>query len=182
MLPDHEPAWRGAHLPMTNSAGSVSRRPIGKTVPVADPFLEGYVPYLLQRADQLLSEQFHAVLRDRDIQASEWRVLAVLLEDGPSPIRDLADRTMMPQPTTSHAVARLERAGLLERRSNQDDGRVRVVALSRRGRTEARQLVALANRCLERTTAAAGLTIDGSLLAELRSMIAALSGESPPKP
>ena len=38
------------------------------------PFLAGYLPYLLQRADQLMSRRFHGDLQAAGIGVSEWRV------------------------------------------------------------------------------------------------------------
>ena len=81
------------------------------------PFLSRYLPYLLQRADQLMSRRFHADLQAAGIGVSEWRVLAVLLDDGELPLSVLAGATMLPQPTTTHAVARLEVAGHVARRT-----------------------------------------------------------------
>jgi MarR family transcriptional regulator, organic hydroperoxide resistance regulator len=141
---------------------------------VTERFLDGYLPYLLQRADQLLSAAFHDVLREREIQISEWRVLAVLREDGPLSVGALSERAMLPQPTTSHAVARLEREAYVERRAARGDGRLRIVALSRAGRIEADRLVTLATDAVARTAESAQLTVDAEFVAQLRDVIAAL--------
>ncbi|CAN5730312.1 MarR family transcriptional regulator [soil metagenome] len=105
------------------------------------PFLPNYLPYLLQRADDLMSRRFHRHLQAAGIGVSEWRVLAVLHDDGPCPLSVLADATMLPQPTTTHAVARLERRGLVARRTGVGDRRQRIVALTETGEAAAQRLI-----------------------------------------
>ena len=99
-------------------------------------FLDGYLPYLLRRADQTLSEPFYAVLTRYGVARSEWRVLAVLHELGPLGVVDLAAAALSPQPTVTHAVRRLEERGLLSRRPGTTDKRQRIISVTDTGAVE----------------------------------------------
>ncbi|MEO1062938.1 MAG: MarR family winged helix-turn-helix transcriptional regulator [Actinomycetota bacterium] len=114
------------------------------------PFLDHYLPYLLHRADVLLSQRFHDDLLAGGVQMSEWRVLAVLDARGERTISSLTDDTMLPQPTVTHAVARLEERGDVERRRGRDDRRQRIVGLTEGGAAKVSALIAQA-RARERT-------------------------------
>jgi MarR family transcriptional regulator, organic hydroperoxide resistance regulator len=138
---------------------------------MAEQFLDGYVPYLLQRADQLLSARFYRSLQRRGVQPSEWRVLAVLLDQGPQSIGALTDRSLLPQPTTTHAVTRLEARGDVRRSTTTVDRRRRIVALTSRGRRRATALIDSAQADLATSMAAAGVKITGEFVEQLRSTI-----------
>jgi len=111
-------------------------------------FLEDYLPYLLRRADQTLSERFYAVLTDHGVARSEWRVPAVLEELAPLGVNDLADAALSPQPTVTHAVRRLEARGLVSRTAGAVDRRQRIIAVTNEGSALTRRLMATA-RALE---------------------------------
>lgn len=142
-------------------------------------FLDSYLPYLLQRADQLLSERFHDRLAEQRLHTTEWRVLAVLVDDGPQTVGALTRRSLLPQPTTTHAVGRLEARGFVRRRLDRDDGRVRIVALTVTGRRVAHRLVAAANKDLARTLTAGGMESPSlEFFEELRRLCTVLEGET----
>lgn len=138
---------------------------------VPDRFLDGYLPYLLHRADSLLSADLHRELADRELQVSEWRVLTMLRDRGALPVGTLADQTTLPQPTVTHAVARLERRGLVVRSSGRTDRRQRFVSTTAAG-------AALAAELVERASALEGVALAGlaeservQLAAVLRALI-----------
>ncbi|MEM9038081.1 MAG: MarR family transcriptional regulator [Actinomycetota bacterium] len=134
------------------------------------PFLGEYLPYLLQRADHLLSRRFHAELRSADIDVSEWRVLAVLRDCSILPLNQLADIAMLPQPTTSHAVRRLEDDGLVSRVENDHDRRERLLALTIEGAALTEQLTRSA-KATEQELLDSLEAADGDLAVRLRSLI-----------
>jgi DNA-binding MarR family transcriptional regulator len=109
-------------------------------------FLDDYLPYLLRRADQTLSEAFYAVLTESGVARSEWRVLAVLEELGPLSVLDLTDAALSPQPTVTHAVRRLEARGLVTRTAGATDRRQRIVAVTEEGAALTRRLIRAARR------------------------------------
>lgn len=139
-------------------------------------FLDDYLPYLLRRADQTLSEGFYAVLAESGVARSEWRVLAVLEELGALSVLDLTAAALSPQPTVTHAVRRLESRGLVTRTEGAADRRQRIVAITDEGSAITRGLIAHARR-LE-TEALAGLGDFDELVAGLRRLVAVLELDS----
>ena len=137
-------------------------------------FLDDYLPYLLRRADQTLSEAFYAVLTESGVARSEWRVLAVLEELGPLLVLDLTDAALSPQPTVTHAVRRLEARGLVTRTAGATDRRQRIVAVTEEGAALTRRLIRAARR-LE-TAALADLGGGEDLVEPLRRLISSLEG------
>lgn len=102
-------------------------------VPTETSFLSGYLPYLLRRADQTLSEPFYAVLNKYGVARSEWRLLAVLHELGELTVVDLATAALSPQPTVTHASRRLEKRGLVARTLGTNDKRQRFISITPTG-------------------------------------------------
>jgi len=137
-------------------------------------FLDDYLPYLLRRADQTLSEAFYAVLTESGVARSEWRVLAVPEELGPLSVLDLTDAALSPQPTVTHAVRRLEARGLVTRTAGATDRRQRIVAVTEEGAALTRRLIRAARR-LE-TAALADLGGGEDLVEPLRRLISSLEG------
>lgn len=130
-------------------------------------FLATYLPYLLHRADALMSRRFQSELHSLGLHVSEWRVLAVLHRRGPSSIGRLADDTMLPQPTVTHAVGRLEEQGDVERKRSEVDGRQRIAALTEAGVARASELAVIARAQEEAVLAAAGMGRHGDGLRRL---------------
>ncbi len=101
---------------------------------------------------------------------SEWRVLAVLDARGDRTITSLTDDTMLPQPTVTHAVARLEERGDVERRQGSTDRRHRIVALTDAGATKVAALIEQA-RAHERAALAGEARTGEELRRLLRDLI-----------
>ena len=137
-------------------------------------FLDDYLPYLLRRADQTLSEAFYAVLTESGVARSEWRVLAVIEELGPLSVLDLTEAALSPQPTVTHAVRRLEDRGLVSRTAGATDRRQRIVAMTADGSALTQRLMNDARR-LE-SAALADLDELDDLVAGLRHLITSLEG------
>lgn len=111
----------------------------------APSFLSGYLPYLLRKADQTLSEPFYVVLTRYGIARSEWRVLAVLQELGELSVADLATAALSPQPTVTHAVRRLEKRNLVSRTLGTSDKRQRFISITPAGAALTETLMAEAH-------------------------------------
>jgi DNA-binding MarR family transcriptional regulator len=95
--------------------------------------LNEYLPYLINRVGFAVSESFGEVLASDDLTISMWRVLAVLLHNGPQHMTNLAELTTVELSTLSRLVGTLQRRGLVTRKRNAADGRNVSVALSARG-------------------------------------------------
>lgn len=98
-----------------------------------EPFIPGYLAYLLAHASFLFSGQFHARLRERGIPVATWRVLATLSDGDGMTVGGLARIALANQPTMTKNVDKLEKAGLVERRRDEGDRRKTLVFITRSG-------------------------------------------------
>lgn len=65
---------------------------------------------------------------------SDFAILEVLLHKGPAPVNEIGKRVLLTSGSMTVAVDRLERKGLVERRSDETDRRTRVIHLTLEGR------------------------------------------------
>ncbi len=95
---------------------------------------EGRVGYLMRQAYQALRMAMHDELRALGITAPQYAVLSVAdAEPGLSGV-DLATDSMLTAQSTNEIVLLLERAGLLERRQDDRDRRLRRIHVTDAGR------------------------------------------------
>jgi DNA-binding MarR family transcriptional regulator len=91
----------------------------------------------LHRVAELLDQRLRPVFSKAGLGNGDFDVLASLRRAGP-PYRlsptELSATTMVTSGAVTKRVDRLERAGLVERTVAEDDGRGRVIALTRKGR------------------------------------------------
>lgn len=127
---------------MNNMKRNGSRRPRAQPA----PFVDGYLSYLLARASHEVARQFHAQVRRAGLAVPEWRVLATLWGCDGHAVGALARIVIVPQPTLTKIIDRMERAGLVARGPVAGDRRSIRVRLTAKGRTAAGPLVALAKR------------------------------------
>lgn len=139
--------------------------------------LDRFLPYRLSIASNRVSDLIARSYRTRfGLKIAEWRLVAVLAEDGALSQQALTSRTRMDKVTVSRAAIALAERGLIERQSNPSDQRSHMLGLSGEGRklydevaplalaTEATLFagfseseVAQLRRMLERLEAAAGM-------------------------
>ena len=102
---------------------------------------------LLHRATRAFDAELTARLRARgytDIRRSHGAVFANIDDTGTRP-SELAQRAGMTHPSMTELIADLEAKGYVTRQADDEDGRSRVVVLTRRGsrhRREARRIIA----------------------------------------
>ncbi len=144
------------------------------------PFLADYLPYLLRQADQTLSAPFYAVLAERGVARSEWRVLAVLADLGELTVQALATASLSPQPTVTHALRRLEARGLVRRDPGAEDRRQRIVSVTPDGARLTIELMDEARRLESAALADAG--DPAPLVAALRTLTEHLDTVDGPDP
>ncbi len=113
------------------------------TTSLPEPFLRSYLPFLLVRADVLLSKRMLSELERFDCSVPEWRILSTLYDSDRLVIGTLAELVLLPQPTVSRWVTRLVAQGLVKR-SNATDRRQTVVELTADGATRAERLISTA--------------------------------------
>lgn len=100
-----------------------------------DGFARSYLAYLLARASFNVSNEFHAMLKTWRMTVPEWRVLACLTDVEGLSVGELAAMALMKQPRLTKVLDRMERDGLLKRRSTASDRRRVALHLTAKGRT-----------------------------------------------
>jgi DNA-binding MarR family transcriptional regulator len=107
--------------------------------------LQQFLPYRLAVVSESVSRALAAVYAQRfALSRDEWRVLALLAQDGALKSTELGARTTLDKMQVSRAVTRLERDGLTERRPDKADRRNLVVRLTPAGRALHRKIVPMA--------------------------------------
>jgi DNA-binding MarR family transcriptional regulator len=97
--------------------------------------LEHFLPYRLSVLTNTMSRAFARRYGQRfGLSIPEWRVMAVLGRFAPLSANEVAERTAMDKVRVSRAVARLMKAGLIDRATDSDDRRRSALKLSRAGR------------------------------------------------
>lgn len=98
--------------------------------------LSRFLPYQLavlsERVSRRLTVEYN---RMHGLNVAEWRVLVHLQWAGRASVRDIARYANLDKPKVSRAVARLEKAGLLEKSSSKGDGRLVDIALTTKGQS-----------------------------------------------
>ena len=107
----------------------------------AEPFIDGYLAYLLARASHLISAEFHVIVRRSRLPVLQWRVLATLADGQVSSIGEVAAIILVPQSTLTRVAARMVDAGLLLRADDSQDRRITRIRLSATGLKLAARLV-----------------------------------------
>jgi DNA-binding MarR family transcriptional regulator len=108
------------------------------------PRLDDLLPYLMNRLVSRLNQNLGERLRRDGYSFQDWRVLAVLAAHDGITLSQLAEATVIPQPTVSRLVASLARRGLLRRRVRTGDSRFVEARITPRGRTAYRKMLPLA--------------------------------------
>ncbi len=127
-------------------ANAALTAPLTTVAPPAEPapFIDRYLAYLLARASHRVSSGFHALLAERGLAASTWRIVASL-QAGPLAVGELAQRVLLAQPTLSKALDRLEQEQLVSRARDPDNRRSVAITLTAAGRQLGSELIPLAN-------------------------------------
>lgn len=134
-------------------------------------FVDDYLPALLAQASQLISSEFHQVVRANGVSVSEWRVLAVLSGGNPMSSSRLAQVSVTKQPTLTRLLDRLEKKGQVERLPHSSDRRVTLVRITPAGKRKVARLITLAKEHELRVLEPFGLRNADGLKHTLRRMI-----------
>jgi DNA-binding MarR family transcriptional regulator len=108
------------------------------------PRLDDLLPYLMNRLVSRLNQNLGERLRRDGYSFQDWRILAVLAAHDGITLSQLAEATVIPQPTVSRLVASLARRGLLRRRARMGDSRFVEARLTPRGEAAYRKMLPLA--------------------------------------
>lgn len=103
--------------------------------------LENFLPYqVILLADRVSRQSAAIVKRFRDMNLSQWRVLAAVAEAEGRTANEVVAVTPMDKGLVSRAVKSLIERRLIERRASDSDGRVGHLYLTRRGQRTYREI------------------------------------------
>ncbi|HEY0840521.1 MAG TPA: MarR family transcriptional regulator [Vulgatibacter sp.] len=107
--------------------------------------LDEFLPYRLSVAANAVSQ---VIARSYDgasgLKTNEWRMIAVLAQDGPSSQQRLANRTKMDKVAVSRAATSLADRGFVSREQDPGDARSLIISLTEEGRRAYGRLAPLA--------------------------------------
>jgi DNA-binding MarR family transcriptional regulator len=145
----------------------------------AEPFIDGYLAYLLARASHLISAEFHVVVRRSRLPVLQWRVLATLADGQRLSVGEVAAIILVPQSTLTRVAARMVDSGLLLRADDAQDRRITRIRLSAQGLKLAGRLVQQARAHEAVVVAALGEADARTLKRLLRTLIEQHAAGSP---
>ncbi len=110
--------------------------------------VDNAIGFWIHRVYQATRNEMYRVFRaaGEDITPEQWAVLIRLWERDGQPQSELSEATFRDAPTMSRIIDGLESRELLERRAHPEDGRVRLVHLTRAGKALEKKLVPLAEK------------------------------------
>ncbi len=107
--------------------------------------LSAFLPYQLAVVSARVSKGFAEMYRaEFGLTIPEWRVLAHLAQSEQISVREIQARVDMDKSKVSRAAARLEAAGLIEKRENLVDRRLLDMRLTEKGRELFARIVPIA--------------------------------------
>lgn len=107
--------------------------------------LDDFLPYQLAVAASRVSRQFAALYQEQfGISMPEWRVVAHLSQAGSVSVREIHQRVDMDKSKVSRAASRLESAGLITKKVDQNDRRLVELALTTKGQALIEEMAPIA--------------------------------------
>jgi DNA-binding MarR family transcriptional regulator len=113
--------------------------------------LLGRPGFLIRRLHQLHCSLFLEETRGFDITPVQYSLMTTLAARGELDQNSLALQIGLERTSVAEVVPRLQRRGFVERRRSADDGRVKLVRLTRRGKTLVRKMAHAVQRAHDRT-------------------------------
>ena len=129
--------------------------------------LDGYLPYLLNRAGARIASAFGEEMRGLGTSLQAWRVLAALRERDGRRMGDLSTTTSIEVSTLTRLVDNMEKTGLVARRQDANDTRAVLLHVTAAGRRLTRRILPVAERYEE-------VALKGFAAAEAETLKAAL--------
>jgi DNA-binding MarR family transcriptional regulator len=140
--------------------------------------VENAIGFWVHRVYQASRNELFRAFREvgEEITPEQWAILIRLWERDGLTQSELSEATFRDQPTMSRIIDGMERRGLLERRADESDGRVRTVHVTRKARSLEKKLVPVAERVVDRMVRGIDEQTLGTTRATLRAMFQNLSG------
>lgn len=132
-------------------------------------FVDEYMSALLARASIVVSTEFNADMSERGMPILHWRILGALSDSPGLSLLELAELTIIKQPTLTRIVQQLQKRGLVRKEIDPHDRRHLRLSLTARGRDKVKDLIRIARERQERVLH--GFDSEG-LMKSLRHLIA----------
>ncbi len=94
-----------------------------RTTKSGDIHLDDMLPYLMNRLIARMNQNLADNLRKRGFTFQDWRVLAVLALHEGANLTELAEASVIPQPSVSRLAANLAKRGYVARENGKTDSR-----------------------------------------------------------
>lgn len=107
--------------------------------------------FLIRRLHQIHCALFLEETKDFNVTPVQYSMLSVLQEHGEMDQLTLALRVGLERTSVAEVIPRLEERGFLERRVNEDDKRMKLVKISRKGKNLLKKMHVSAERAHQRT-------------------------------
>ena len=144
--------------------------------------LDAYLPYRLSVASNAVSGLIARAYEDRfGLTIPQWRLICVLMEDGPLSQVAIVARTGMDKVTVSRAAQGLTKRRLVTRTDHEADGRSHLLTLTEEGARLHAEIAPLAlayEAALIAGLAPSDVALLKRLLGRLQSAAQALAGEA----
>lgn len=138
------------------------------------------LPYSQSLAGTLLAARetvmapIRPALRDADVTEQQWRVLRVLVDEGPIDLSRLAESALLLAPSVTRILRELVDRDLIVRENDPSDGRRSIVAISKTGKALVDQTAKYTLTVLQEYEERFGSERLQDLIGELRAFIAAI--------
>ncbi|MBA1147745.1 MarR family transcriptional regulator [Ectothiorhodospiraceae bacterium WFHF3C12] len=161
---------------MTQEQGQTQDQQTGEqeTFRVAD-----WPMYFLANIERQHTRNATALLRRYDIDHREWRLLALLHDDGPQTIGYLAEVAALDRSTVSKLVDALVSRGFLARKQSGRDRRQSLVSMTEAGEREYQATVGIVLDLFERYFEGYSQEEFDTLMTLLRDLLRRVQGVSP---
>ena len=110
----------------------------------SDLHLDDLLPYLMNRLIARMNQNLADELRKRGFTFQDWRVLAVLAAHEGTNLTELAEATVIPQPSVSRLAANLAKRGYVARENGKTDSRNVHLFITPKGRAVHDKMLPLA--------------------------------------
>ncbi|GGB37916.1 transcriptional regulator [Tistrella bauzanensis] len=127
----------------------------------------------LRKAARQVTRLYDGMLQPSGLRLTQFSVLAALRLDGAMPLTRLADLLVVERTTLTRNLKPLERAGLIETRPDDNDGRRRVLAITTDGRAAFRSALPLWQAAQDAVAGRLGADLQARMMADLAVVIRA---------
>ena len=102
--------------------------------------LDNQLCFRLYTASRLLTQAYHPLLSKHGLTYPQYLVLLVLWEKDAQPVNDIAKRLFLETNTVTPLLQRMEKEGIIARAKGSEDGRQKIVSLTRKGKALKKEL------------------------------------------